>query len=311
MPEYFDDEKLAANRPGFYSPTVPEFADDDLATWLKRGLWSRWLVKAGQRGEFSEPDESQLAKGLARLSHMNDPRLLRRLIELLDGNSGPSELERDEMRLAMMHSSLWSREEVTLEDAERRLGANSSAREDLASLLRYLLQHSRVRVGAVDAVAPCLTPHAMYTRDEAMIGLGQWRLESPRNLREGVVHIPAQRIDAFFVTLNKSENTFSQTTMYHDYAMSDRLFHWQTQNSAIPERGVGKRYITHRETGYTPLLFVRENQRLRSGFSEPFVYLGPCDFVSFTGRKPMSMVWRLRHAMPARVLRIAAKQAVA
>lgn len=291
---------------------VPEFAGGDLAAWLKRGVWSRWLVKASLKEGFSEENEGQLAKGFARLSHMNDPRMLRRLIELFENGSEKSVWnEEDATRLAMMHSSLWSREEMTLEVANQRLHASPVARGDLVSLLQHLLLHSRVRVGTVDPESPCLTPHSMYTRDEALIGLGKWKLESERSSREGVVHIPERKIDAFFVTLSKSESTFSPTTMYHDYAISDRLFHWQTQNSAIPERGVGERYITHLKTGYTPLLFVRERQYLPSGMSEPFVYLGPCEFVSFTGRKPMSIVWRLRHAIPARVLRYAAKQAVA
>ena len=36
-------------------------------------------------------------------------------------------------------------------------------------------------------------------------------------------------LDVFFVTLNKLEKDFSELTLYKDYAISDSLFHWQSQ----------------------------------------------------------------------------------
>ena len=48
--------------------------------------------------------------------------------------------------------------------------------------------------------------------------------------REGVLYVPELNVDAFFVTLTKSEADYSPTTMYRDYPISPTLFHWESQN---------------------------------------------------------------------------------
>jgi hypothetical protein len=70
------------------------------------------------------------------------------------------------------------------------------------------------------------------------------------------------------------------------------------------------RYICHREQGYTPLLFVREQKNLSSGRAASYTFLGPADHVSHEGSRPISIVWRLRYPMPARMLRPFARQKV-
>jgi len=78
------------------------------------------------------------------------------------------------------------------------------------------------------------------------------------------------------------------------------------------------RRITDRPTVHPPSatrlhapLFVRETKALPSGLAAPYVFLGPCDHVSHEGSRPMSIVWRLRHAVPARHFRVMARQHIA
>ena len=118
-----------------------------------------------------------------------------------------------------------------------------------------------------------------------------------------MLHIPARRIDAFFVTLHKTEDAYSPTTMYEDYAISDRLFHWQSQSTTSADSPTGQRYIRHRQQGYTPLLFVRDRKSLPGGLAAPYAFLGPADYVSHEGSRPLSIVWRLRTPIPPRLLR--------
>ena len=66
----------------------------------------------------------------------------------------------------------------------------------------------------------------------------------------------------------------------------------------------------HRELGYTPLLFVRESKKLSSGLTAPYAFLGACEYVSHQGSRPMSIVWKLNHDVPARLFRIMARQNV-
>ena len=58
---------------------------------------------------------------------------------------------------------------------------------------------------------------------------------------------------------------YSPTTLYHDYAISDTLFNWQSQNSARPDSGKGLSYIQHQQTGKTLILFVREQNIVENG----------------------------------------------
>jgi hypothetical protein len=154
-----------------------------------------------------------------------------------------------------------------------------------------------------------LAVHAQYTRDEILAGLGHWSMELRPDFREGVLHLADAKVDAFFVTLHKTEESYSPTTMYQDYAISHELFHWQSQSTTSVESATGQRYLRHGEMGYTPLLFVREYKRLPSGLVAPYAFLGPAEYVSHEGSRPISIVWRLKHPIPARLLRPIARQA--
>ena len=79
----------------------------------------------------------------------------------------------------------------------------------------------------------------------------------------------------FFADINKSESDFSPTTMYEDYAITDKLFHWQSQSNTSETTPVGIRYINHVEKKYTPILFIRDRNELVNGLTAPYYYAGP------------------------------------
>ena len=54
--------------------------------------------------------------------------------------------------------------------------------------------------------------HARYQREEILAALDFPR--TPNSFREGVFYFAEWNIDAFFITLNKSEADYSPTTMY-------------------------------------------------------------------------------------------------
>ncbi len=291
------------------APTIREtleYLDTTLDELLKRGLWSRLLSDAGFANAPCGDDEDRLAKGIRRLVHIDDPQQLRFLLAHLDGQTPPDPL--DERRRAMLHVTLWGADgtSMTPEEADTRLRANPNALGDLQAVLDYRLQHTRTRpTDLLPNLAGPLALHAEYTRDEALIGLGHWDLDRRPDFREGVLHIRDRKIDAFFVTLHKTEDTYSPTTMYEDYAISDQLFHWQSQSTTSADSPTGQRYIRHREQGYTPLLFVRERKSLPGGLAAPYAFLGPADYVSHEGSRPVSVTWRLRAPMPTRLARVA------
>ncbi len=111
-------------------------------------------------------------------------------------------------------------------------------------------------------------------------------------MREGVRWIEDAQADIFFVTLRKSEERFSPTTMYRDFAVSPMEFHWESQSTTTDRSPTGQRYTHHGRSGSRVLLFVRDTA------PSPFVYLGPADYHGHRGERPMSITWHLEREMP-------------
>jgi len=260
-------------------------------------------------------DEIRLTRGMQRLSHIDDPHWIHALLRLLDPAARPPpEPELDEASrryIAMSHQSLWydTFPCPTASESLTRVRASPLAAE-IAELLRFNL--ARIPHPAPIPALPFACPlalHARYTLHEALAGLGHWTTADRPRFTEGPLHLKPVHADAFFVTLNKSEAHYSPTTMYDDYAISERLFHWQSQSTTPEDSEMGRRYREHAKRGHTILLFVRENFKGPAG-SEPYFYLGPATYVQHTGSRPMSITWRLSHPMPAAILRVARRLAV-
>ena len=98
--------------------------------------------------------------------------------------------------------------------------------------------------------------------------------------------------------------------MYHDYAISPTLFHWQTQNNTRPNSDRGLSYINHKKNGKSFILFVREQAKDEYGKTVGFVNFGPIEFVKYEGSQPMNITWKLKHPMPAYLWNETAKLAM-
>jgi len=299
-------------------PSIAEaldYLDTSLDELLKRGLWSKLLAEAGFGAEPESPDQERLAKGIRRLCHIDDVDQIRRLLAYLERPGEQDAIEQiDERLFGMLHVALWGDQSLgwSAREADARLRQNPAAVADLRGVLAHCLARAPAsHVGRIPRLSGPLTIHSQYARDEILVGLGHWSLEQRPDQREGVLHLAQSKLDAFFVTLQKTEEDYSPTTMYEDYLISHELFHWQSQSNTAAESPTGQRYIRHRQLGYTPLLFVRETRVLPSGLTAPYVFLGPCDYVSHEGSRPMSIVWRLSHAVPARLFRVMARQNIA
>ncbi len=286
-----------------------DYLDTTLDELLKRGLWSRLLADAQIGEPVDAPDESQLAKGLLRLSHINCPQQINLLMEYLSLSEAVA-TTRVPTLIEMLHTSLWGTQypELTLEVAEQRLRSNPTVVNDLRTVLNFCLKHSPLIASAGSSAYDPLAIHAAYTRDEILVALGHWNFNNRPSQREGVLHLKDRKLDVFFVTLQKSEDEYSPTTMYEDYLVSHDLFHWQSQSNTSVQSPTGQRYIRHCELGYTPLLFVRETKSLPSGLSSPYHFLGPCRYVNHSGSRPISITWKLIHSVPSRLLRTLVRQ---
>ncbi|WP_299493404.1 DEAD/DEAH box helicase [uncultured Shewanella sp.] len=155
-----------------------------------------------------------------------------------------------------------------------------------------------------------LKMHVRYPKEHILIAFGDTLFNKKSSSREGVLNIKNANVELLFVTLDKCEKQFSATTMYHDYAISPTLFHWQTQNSAKPSTGKGLSYIEHKKTNKVILLFVREKAKDKHNKTMGFINFGPIDFVKYEGSQPMNITWKLKHPMPAYLWTDTAKLAI-
>ena len=86
--------------------------------------------------------------------------------------------------------------------------------------------------------------------------------------------------------------------MYADYPISRELLHWESPSNTSQASEPGQNVIHHQQRNYTILIFARSVKRLE-GRPAPFTFLGPSSLVSFQQERPIQMVWRLNHLMPA------------
>jgi len=278
----------------------------------RRGSWSRLCARAGVRPDFTEPDEGLLTRGLQRVAHLDSPNLLRRLSQLV-GEERPPELDPvSEQTLLMLHVAFWRKwRPASVAENLARLRRNPMLRGELLELLAHQFEQVQEVPPELELPYRCaLELHSAYTRDQILVGLGCWTLERQRELREGVLYVPELRTDVFFVTLNKTETDYSPTTLYEDYAINAERFHWQSQSTTSEGSETGRRYVQHEAHGGTVLLCVRENKQ-RNGLAAPYHFLGPVSYECHTGSRPMSIIWRLRYPIPARLLPAALRMSAA
>ena len=69
--------------------------------------------------------------------------------------------------------------------------------------------------------------------------------------------------------------------------------HWQSQSVTREDSETGLRYRNHVRLGTSVLLFAR----LRTD-DRAFWFLGPATYVKHESETPMSVTWRLKHALP-------------
>ncbi|MBG0738543.1 DUF3427 domain-containing protein [Paeniglutamicibacter antarcticus] len=147
-----------------------------------------------------------------------------------------------------------------------------------------------------------LYSHATYRREEILAALGFLSVHGRKaRHREGVAWSAETKTDAFFVTLEKDVKDRAASIMYKDYALSEDLFHWESQNSTSPESPVGQRYLDHKAFGSQILFFTRARENDDTGMTMPYTCLGQVDYVQHSGSKPIAITWKLQRPMPADV----------
>lgn len=289
----------------------------DLNELYKRGSWSQLVQQAKDEINESTPDEN-LLKMLKKAIHnriltCDDHAYLSFLKQLCQSNFVIKDAD---YRYALMcHYDFWQKTgpECGFDSIVQSLAKLNACelKAELMDVVNWQLaqtKHEQPTMQALPEVS--LRLHARYAREQILVAFGATTFERQPPAREGVFVLKDQNIELMFVTLDKNEKQFSPTTMYHDYAINECLFHWQSQNSARPDRGRGLEYIQHQKIGKRLFLFVREQTKDEYGRTMGFVNYGEVEYVSHTGSQPMSITWQLKEPMPNFMWQQAAKLAV-
>ncbi|MDW7675492.1 MAG: DUF3427 domain-containing protein [Bacillota bacterium] len=263
--------------------------------------FARMKVDAGLKQDFSCCNEKLVAKRLPNLFHLNSRKLLSFLIDYIQGKSVDTEDEK--IMLTMFYYSFYNTKPqqeglLTIENGVRKVIENQEMREEILEILQYSYESVEFVEIKHDFSFICpIGVHCHYSTAQVLAAFEYFNEENSPAFREGVKYFKEKQLDIFFITLNKSEKDFSPSTLYEDYAINERLFHWQTQSTVSEESNTAKRYINHKKSGHKIALFVRE-YKVENGYTAPFVFLGTCEYVSHSGNKPMSFTWRLKEEMP-------------
>lgn len=291
---------------------LPEFLEQtgiELPDLLRLGSFTRLRRESGLDVPSGGEQEKYLLGRLKALVHVDDIERHHAYCSLLgDQPPHPSEWDGDWQAWAtMLFFSLWP-DGGGFESVEHGLASlvgEAAFRAEAVQLLDWAFERAEHVARPMEGRLHdnVLESHARYSREELAAALGYATLQrTPSNLREGVFYQKDLNVDALLVTLVKSEEHFSPTTMYRDYAINSTLFHWESQSRTTEASPTGQRYINQRSNGTEVLLFVREAGTWEFGKGAPYVFLGDADYVDHRGEKPIAITWQLRREMPVGVL---------
>jgi superfamily II DNA or RNA helicase len=222
-----------------------------------------------------------------------------------------TELNQEEQTmLLMLHYDVWQKAGgfTSLKESIQAIGRNKVLVDEIIEVLNILIDN--IDFKEIDIDLPYRQPlkvHARYTRDQILAGFGLSTFERKSPSKEGVAENTTLNTELLFINLIKSEENFSPTTMYNDYAINEYLFHWQSQNSASPQTSKGISYIKHQENKKRILLFVRERTKDEFGNTMSYVFVGEGILNEYNGAKPMNIKWKLKEPMPHYLWNDAAK----
>lgn len=295
-----------------------DFNHIELPLVYKKGSWKRLCADAEVIDNFSEPNESEITRLIAKkLLQCNSYSYLSFIKELVSNAFKLSKLTAEQQIMALMfHYDVWQDAGAKLgfksiQESLLQLAKNPTMLSELVEVVDCLIE----KIDFVEKDAELnftfpLKAHSRYNRDQILAALGLHCFEKASSNREGVALNKDLNVEALFVTLKKSEKEYSPTTLYDDYAINEYLFHWQSQNATAPESSKGQSYIQHQDLEKKILLFVREQNDDEYGFTMGYVFLGEADFIKSNGARPMNIEWKLREPMPAYIWKESGKLAV-
>ena len=267
--------------------------------------WTELRRAAGINTKPASEGEALVGRGVARLLHLDDQERIDVYTSLLSSGQAPLEAELGErarhqfqgllLTVLGSHKGVYS----NLDEAAADLWQHEGLRQELLEvfpLLEDQIVHLHRPLGLLHPVP--LQIHASHTREEILAAFGASTVSKPLRLQTGVYWHEPTRTDLLFITLQKADKDYSPTTRYLDYAISEHLFHWESQAKDTVASERGQNYIHHTSRDRTIALFVRTAKRGLSGRTTPYFCAGTASYVEHQSERPIQITWKLHHPLP-------------
>jgi superfamily II DNA or RNA helicase len=283
----------------------------------KRGSWKRLCQEAGKLDSLDSTNEREITRAIGnKWLSTSCNNYFAFILTLAKSNfKYPKDsISKDQqLMLLMLHYDIWQNPGGldSLEESINAIGSNPQLVQEIIEVMEYLLD--KIDFIEKEIQLPYEQPlklHGRYTREQILTAFGFSSFEKKASNREGVANNKELNTELLFIDLVKSEEDFSPTTMYNDYAVSDTLFHWQSQNATSPESSKGLSYISHEASNKHILLFIREKSTDQYGNTMGYVFVGDGKLKDYYGSKPMSINWQLSEPIPNYLWKESAKLSV-
>ncbi len=264
---------------------------------LPKSSWTRLRHDAGLAGGAElDADDLERCHRIGRVLHIDDHDRLQRVRGWLDGANPADPREAREALMLGYQLVHESRRTMAAEDVAPWLRGDRVMGDELRAVVDLLVERSNLP-SIIHPVADWpLALHRHYSRREILTACGVWNETRKVPHQQGIERIKDARRELLFVTLDKTDRGFSPTTRYRDYAISEDRFHWETQNAVAAGSASARHYAEHVDGGWSIHLFVQTRK------GAPFAYVGPVIHERQEGSRPVQIVWRLEHALPAALL---------
>ena len=244
------------------------------------------------------PREDELFRRVGSILYVDDVEILMAWHQALLHN------KIDETRIQVLAHTFLVNQSELITPAQFILLKNHhpAIKEELIEVIEWQLEQTIQPYVHLDGVPSSwtLSLHNRYSRSDIITAIGYANAIKRPAFREGCLAIAEYKIELMFVTLDKSEG-FSDRVQYHDFAISPKLFHWQSQNAASATNKTGRRYLDSIAkpvaNDWKFYLFVRENN------DSFFAALGEVSLIKAEGERPISITWELKNAMSVELFR--------
>jgi hypothetical protein len=287
-----------------------------LETIYKRDSFTRLCYEAGEIKEFDTANENELVRAVSKKWLLSSSiSYFEFILKLIENEFDITKLQSEYEKLMsmMLYYDFWQTPKLftTLEDAVKSIGKNIILVKELEEVVKIMIERINYIESDLDLLFPCpIKLHSRYTREQILSAFAQNSLSIKSSSREGVLNIKDKKTELLFVTLEKMDDKYSPTTMYDDYAISEKLFHWQSQNATKSKSSKGQSYINHEKLEKNILLFVRESNYDKNKNIMTYVCLGKVFYRGHYGDQPMNITWELENPIPPFLWKNIAKMAI-